>query len=265
MLNVARRQLERHWMFLAGAMLLLAAFEFLICAIVASVDVKGAFGQMTQFAPPLIRALIEENMAGGSPAAVLAFGWNHPVAHALLTAVAITLAARAIAGEVENGAIELVLAQPISRTRYFAAQALFGVAALAAVLAAGLLGTVAGQYAFALEPFGPTRLAALFANAMLLQLAIYALTLLASAFGREAGRVAVAGVLIVVVSYLVNAVAALWSKAAFARPYSLHGYFEPREILVQGNLAASAVIVLAAVAAVALAAAFWGFSRRDLP
>lgn len=265
MLNIVRRQLERHWMFLAAAMAVLAGFELFLCAMVASVDVAGAFTQMTQFAPPLLRAMLEQNLGGGTPAAVLSFGWNHPVAHALLTAVAITLPARAIAGEVENGAIEQVMAQPLSRARYFAAHLLLGAGALAAVVAAGLAGTLVGQYAFALEPFGAPRIAALFVNALLLQLAIFAVTLLASAFGREAGRVAIVGVLFAVLSYLVNTVATLWSRAAFAKPYSLHSYFDPRDILVQGNLAPMSVAILAAVTVAATAAAFVAFARRDLP
>jgi ABC-type transport system involved in multi-copper enzyme maturation permease subunit len=265
MLNLVRRELARNGIFLAAAMIVLGAFEYLICAIVASVDIEKAFAQITQFAPPLFRAMIEQNIPAGSPAAVLSFGWNHPIVHALLTAVAIALPARAIAGEVESGAIELVLAQPVSRGEYFGAHLLVALVALSLVLGAGLLGTVVGQRVYALDAFGATSLAKLFANALLLQLAIYALTLLASAYGREAGRVALVGVLVAVLSYLVNAVAMLWSKAQFAKPYSLHGYFDPREILVQGNLAMSSVLVLGAVAAFALAAAFAQFARRDLP
>ncbi len=219
MLNIMRRQLERNWIFLLVVMLVLGGFELLICAMVASVDVEGAFGQMTRFAPPFVRAMIEQNLMGGTPAGVLAFGWNHPVVHALLSAVAITLGARAIAGEVENGAIELTLAQPVSRARYFTAHLLFGASAL----------------------------------------------LLASALGREAGRVALAGVLVAVLSFLINAVATLWSKAEFAKPYSLHAYFDPRQLLVSGDLAPSSIAILAAVTAIATVAAFVRFSRRDLP
>ena len=265
MIEIARRQLGRNRVFLAVVAMALAGFEVLLCAVVASVDVENAFGQMLQFAPPVIRAMIEQNLMGGTPAGVLAFGWNHPVVHALLAAVAITLGARAIAGEVENGVIELVLAQPISRGQYFAAHVLFGIAALSVVLAAGVAGTAFGQAVYSLPAFGPAKLAALFVNALLLQLTIYAVTLLASAHGREGGRVALVGVLVAVLSYSINTIATLWGKAEFLRPYSLHHYFDPRAVLVEGQLSAVAVVVLVASAAIAIAAAYGKFARRDLP
>lgn len=263
--NLLAREWRRNAVFLAVAAALLAAFELMLCAMVASVDMGGALAQVMQFAPPLLRALIEQQLGGGSPAMVLAFGWNHPVAHALMSAVAIALAARAIAGEVEHGTIELVMAQPLTRRAYFGAYAVFGLAALAAVIGVGVLATAVGQRLYSLEAFGAARLGALFANALLLQLAIYAITLLASAVGREAGRVALFGVLVAVLSYLVNAIATLWPRAAFARPASLHAYFEPRELLVDGRWAATSVLVLGGVCAVAVALAYRRFSRRDLP
>jgi beta-exotoxin I transport system permease protein len=265
MRNIMRRLLARNHLFLIACTVVLAGLEFLFCVIVANVDVEGALNEMTMFAPPLVRAIIEQNAPGGSTASVLAFGWNHPVAHALLTTVAITLAARAIAGEVENGGIELLLAQPVSRAQYFGAHLLFGVCALAAVLAGGLLATAVGQQVYSLHAFGWQRMTALFVNALLLHLAIYALTLLASACGREAGRVALIGVLAAVLSYVGNAIAALWSRAEFVKPYSLHGYFDPRQVLVNGHLAMSSVVILAAIATMATAAAFVRFTRRDLP
>lgn len=265
MRNILRRLLGRNRLFLIACTVVLAGLEFLFCAIVASVDVEGALHQITAFAPPLLRALIEQRVPGDSAASVLAFGWNHPVAHALLTAVAITLPARAIAGEVETGAVELLLAQPVTRARYFGAHLLFGVCALSAVLAGGLLGTALGQQVYALHAFGWQRMAALFLNALLLQLAIYALTLLASAYGREAGRVALVGVFAAVLSYFGNAIATLWNKAEFVKPYSLHGYFDPHQLLVNGHLATRSVVTLAAVATLATAAAFAHFARRDLP
>src|SRR5689334_23314366 len=109
MRNLLRRLASRHRVFLLASAALLAGFEFLICAIVANVDVPGALDQLLVFAPPALRAVLEQSLLSGSGSGgLLAFGWNHPVAHAVGTAVAITLGARAVAADVESGAIELV-------------------------------------------------------------------------------------------------------------------------------------------------------------
>jgi len=264
MRNILRRLFARHRTFVVSCATVLAAFQLLICAIVSSIDVGSAMEQLLAFAPPALRPMIEQSMLG-SPQGLLAFAWNHPITHALMTAVAITLAARAIAGEVEHGAIELILAQPISRARYFMAHAAFGLGAITIVAGAGIVSSVLGRHLFALAPVGASQAWRLLANLVLLQAAIYSVTLLVSSFGREAGQVAIAGVLLAVVSYLIDAIATMWSKAAFMLPYSLHHYYDPRRILTEGHLPSAAVPVLAAFVIVTGGAAFVHFYRRDLP
>ena len=125
--NLLRALVARHAAFVALSGLLLAAFQFLICAAVASVDVSG-------------RA---RDAPGVAAADAAGHGLRHAVRRVLGArparlrlertrsrrrsgaAVAIVLAARAVAGEAETGAIELLLSQPLSRGRYFAAQAGF--------------------------------------------------------------------------------------------------------------------------------------------
>jgi ABC-type transport system involved in multi-copper enzyme maturation permease subunit len=263
--NLSTRLWARHRGFLIACALLLGGFQFVLCAIVASMNLGSALEQILTFAPPIIRSMLEQSLLGGTNSGVLAFGWNHPVTHAVMTAVAITLAARAIAGEIENGAIELVLAQPVSRTAYLGGHVIFAVSAIVIIACTGALGTAIGQRVFALEAFDVQRLAELLLNMILLQSAIYAITLLASAWGREAGRVAIAGVLVAVVSYLINAIATLWPQAAFLHWYSLHSYYDPRAILVKGDLSMASIIVLGGLAIVCAAIAFRRFATRDLP
>jgi hypothetical protein len=86
-----------------------------------------------------------------------------------------------------------------------------------------------------------------------------------SSFGREAGRVAILGVLVTIGSFLDNVIATLWNRAAFMKPYSLHTYYDPRNILVDGHLATSSVVVLGVLAFAATAGAFARFLTRDLP
>ena len=118
---------------------------------------------------------------------------------------------------------------------------------------------------FGPEQFDWHRLLGLLAGLFLLQMSFYSLTLLFSSFGRESGRVATLGVLAAIVSFLDNVIASLWSKAAFMKPYSLHSYYDPRTILVDGRIPASSVMVLCIFALVAIAGAFARFLTRDLP
>src|SRR5262249_19769011 len=158
----------RHRAFLITCAALFGVFQVITAAIISSLDLPNAFESFMAFAPPALRAIAEQTMPGGSAEGILAFMWNHPATHALVTAVAITLAARAIAGEIENGVIEMILAQPVSRARYFASHLTFGMVAIAAVAIVGLLGGLLGQVTFGLTPFAWERLLQLLASLFLL-------------------------------------------------------------------------------------------------
>jgi ABC-type transport system involved in multi-copper enzyme maturation permease subunit len=245
---------------------LLAAFQFLICAAVGSIDVSGALETLVRSLPPLMQELVSSQLFGGfTPGSLLAFGWNHPVTHALGAAVAIVLAASAVAGESETGAIELLLSQPLSRGAYFAAHVAFGLAAIACMSAAGVAGTVIGQAVFKIERFGGGRLLRLALAYGLLQGAFFGITLLFSVFGREGGRVASGGFLIVLISYFGEAIGRLWSKAAFIKPWTLHQYFPAHDILVRGIGIGQPALVLGGVMAASLALAWARFRTRDVP
>ena len=265
MRNLFLRLLARNRGFVLACAWVLGLFQFLMCALVSELDLENVLAQVLAFVPPVMQGALEQVLLGGSAHGVLAFGWDHPIAHALLAAVAIALAARAVAGEIESGVLELVLAQPLRRAGYLATQVAFALAALTFVVAAGGLGTVLGQRVFDVPAFGAGRLLPLLLDLLLLQTSLYALTLLASAWGREAGRVAVIGVLLAVVSYFISVIAGFWPRAAFLEPWSLHGWYEPRAILVGGEVGMTAYLVLAAVTAGATSLSFWRFLRRDLP
>ena len=265
MLNLMRRLYARHRLLVVSTSALLAAFQFVTCAAISSWDLSSAMEGFLQFAPPALRAIVEQTMFGGSVEGIMAFTWNHPVTHALTSVVAIALGSRAIAGEIESGLIELLLSQPVSRGRYFAAHVTFAVVALAVVAISGWVGAAVGQAVFGLPPFAWERMARLLANLFLLELCFFSLTLLFSSFGREAGRVAALGAFAAIVSLLVHVVADFWNKAAVVKPFSLHTYFDPREILVHGRLSGASVVVLGAFALVALVSAATRFTTRDLP
>ena len=266
MSNLLRLLLVRHAGFVALSAALLGGFQWLICAAVASVVASGALGASSQSLPPLMQALRSEQFLGDlSRRSLLAFGWAHPIAQALGAAVAIVLAAQAVAGESESGTIELTLGQPLARRAYLAAQAVFALAALAFVTLAGLAGTVAGARAFGLEVFGAGALARLGLDYLALLAALYGLTLAFSAFGREGGRVALAGFLVALLSYLVHVIGTMWAPWEPLVPWTLHAWYAPRDILVRGAGVARPVATLLAVALAGGGLAWWRFERRDLP
>ncbi len=266
MRNLLRLLLARHGLFVAVCGALLGGFEWLICAVVASVDVTGALGTLVQSMPSLLQTMVAEQFLGDfSKSSLLAFGWAHPIAQALGAAVAIVLAAQAVAGRVEDGTIELTLAQPLARRRYLAAHVLFALLALVFVTLAGLTGTVAGGHAYGLEPFRARELARLGLDYFALLCALYGLTLAFSAFGREGGRVATAGFLVALVSYLVHVIGSMWEPWKPLVPWTLHAWYVPRDILAQGKAIARPLGTLLGVGLAGLAVAWARFARRDLP
>lgn len=266
MLNLFQRLARRHAFYLLMSMVLLGGFEYLMCAIVASVNISGAFQELMKSVPPFMRTMVgEQFFAGLTTAGILAFGWNHPLAQALGTAVAIVLATRAIAGEIEGGVMELVLSQPLSRASYLVTHISFAIVSIAMLSLVGVGGTLLGQNYFNIEAFETGALLKLAFNFFILQVVWYSVTLAFSVLGREGGRVASAGFLIAVVSYFANVIGNLWPNGAFLLLYSLHTYYSPRAILVENTLAAKSIFVLFSVFIVCVGFTVWRFQRRDIP
>ncbi len=242
-----------------------ALFEVFIAAAVKTLDLDSILKEVLSAAPPFFSTMFGEQFGGLTVRGILAFGWNHPVVLAAGAAVAIVLGARAVAGEIDQGAIELVMTQPLSRARYYAAHAAFGGGALALLTVAGIAGTMAGQRIYGLDPFGARDLALVGGMYWLLNLAWFGIALAMSARGREGGAAATAAFFLALASYLVNAIGSLLESFAFALPYSLYSWYSPRDILVEDASQALPATVLAAVAAVAILAGAAILERRDLP
>jgi ABC-2 type transport system permease protein len=214
--------------------------------------------------PPTYRALftasgsIDLSTAGGYLGVEL-MGFMGP---ALIAVYAITAGSAAIAGEEDRGGLEVTLSAPVSRVQLFGQRftaLLIAIATLmlttaaalsifSAVLGMGLgLGAIASAAA-ALGIFG------LFAGAVAIAVG--------AATGSPAAARGVAA-LVVVASYLINALAQVTSALRPARPLSPYYLVLGNEPLAHGLRLAGAVSVLAAVAAIAAAGGIL-FARRDL-
>lgn len=180
----------------------------------------------------------------------------------LVLVQAIAAGAHAVAGEEERGTLELVLAQPVSRFRYYAERlvALWLQLAGTGVLLLG--GTMAGA-ALVDMPIASQRLMAAVTNTVLLGWLFGTLSLAAgAATGRRRAALGLA-VLLAVVSYFLSSIAPLvdWLEPLQpASPYYQAVGYRPLE---EGFAPGRAALLLAATLIVAAAGAV-GFRRRDL-
>ncbi len=255
----------RNRILIAISALLFGVFEILISAAVRTLDLDSLLREVMSAAPPFFSTMIGEQFGGLTVRGILAFGWNHPIVLAAGAALAIVLGARAIAGEIDQGAAELLMTQPLSRMRYYAAHVAFGAAALALLALAGVGGTLAGQRIYDLDPFTARDLALLGTEYWLLNMAWFGIALAVSARGREGGAVATAVFFLALASYLVNAIGSLLDSFAFALPYSFYSWFSPRGILIEGSAQQRPIAILASAALIGILAGAAILERRDLP
>jgi len=98
-----------------------------------------------------------------------------------------------------------------------------------------------------------------------LQSAWFGISLAASSFSREGGRVAVLVFIIALVLYVINVIGKLLPTAEGLLPYSLWTYYSPQMILVNGTFETKSVLVLAGTFIVSVGLGAWYFQRRDIP
>jgi ABC-2 type transport system permease protein len=229
---------------------------------------------------------------------VLSIGYVHPLMQVLFCLWAIGRAAGAIAGEIDRGTMELLLAQPLPRWRVLLAHLLVDlivIPLLCLSLWAGLwVGTaLVGPFQPDMEAFKDMPIPvkeidpALMAidvskfglplvNVAGLLFAVSGLTMWLSASGRYRWRVIGFAALFVLVQFVMNIIGQIWDGVAFLRPLSLFYYYQPQRIALQGSwwvpldglrihAQVPMLLVLGAVGALGYGLALRTFVRRDLP
>lgn len=194
----------------------------------------------------------------------LAMGMLHPIVLTLGVVWAVGRSAGAVAGEIDRGTMELLMSQPVPRSRLIVAHFLVDALVLPAIALAFFLGTqlglaVVGDFIpdySALKnlkrpdgtpiPFpipenpeplpvsGRGEIAGL-ANTCSLLFAISGLTIALSAAGRSRWKVTGYAVLIVVVMFVANTIGQLWEPAGFVRPLTLFFYYQPQKAMLDNN------------------------------
>jgi ABC-2 type transport system permease protein len=230
---------------------------------------------------------------------VLSIGYVHPLMQVLFCIWAIGRAAAAVAGEIDRGTMELLLAQPIRRGGVIAAHLAVDAIVIPLLCLSLWAGTSIGcrvvgpfqasttaleMFPFPIEideswlrvdsqAFGPSLW-----NVGGLLFAVSGVTMALSAVGRFRNRVIGIAVLIFLLQFLVNVVGQMWDAADFLRPFTIFFYYQPQQIVLAdkwtvnpaavwggGPNAVNMLAVLYGVGAIGYLLSLFAFTRRDLP
>jgi len=207
----------------------------------------------------------------------LTIGYVHPLTIAILCVWAVGRAAGAIAGEIDRGTMELLLAQPIRRSQVLLAHGLVDLATIPVLCLSMWAGTWVGAWLLGFldaaspdQRVDPWCFAPGLVNVALLLFAVSGFTMWISAAGRFRGRVLGLAVLLFLVQFLINVIGQLWDAAEICRPLTVFYYYQPQPIILDPHWAQQRDVwlhlgVLAGVGSVGYVLAWWTFCKRDLP
>jgi ABC-2 type transport system permease protein len=209
---------------------------------------------------------------------MMSVGFVHPTVQVILCIWAVGRSSGAIAGEIDRGTMELLLAQPLARWRVVLAHFLIDCLTIPALCLSMWLGVLFSSWRLgrAEEVVVSSQqidawafLPALLAVAGLL-FAVSGYTVWLSSCGRFRWRVLGAAVMITLLQFLVNVIAQLWAPLKVLSPLTVFQYYQPQQVILDPlwytvgttwrNLG-----VLLGVGVVGYALALWTFCRRDLP
>jgi len=195
---------------------------------------------------------------------MMSIGYAHPFVFVVLWTFSIAYATRVIAGEVDRGTADLLLALPVRRAAVFVSLTLVWLACGVLLTAAPWLGTWLGQTLFNKGPFDLPRLAMVSANLFALYLAIGSGALMVSAMlsRRDQAVFIVASVLLV--SYALNFLSEFWEPAKRVAFLGILEYYRPVPIMNTGQWSARDMCVLLSCAAVFWSIGLATFARRDI-
>jgi ABC-2 type transport system permease protein len=234
---------------------------------------------------------------------MLSIGYVHPLMQTIFCIWAIGRAAGAIAGEIDRGTMELLLAQPLPRWRVVVAHLCVDLVTIPVLCLSLWAGTGLGTWLVGpIEPdpqalsglpipiqvdpesaaleVRPSAFGAGLWNVAALMFAVSGYTMWLSARSRFRTTVLGVAVFLTLLQFLINVVGQLWEALAPLRPLTVFYYYQPQQIILhdrwtvdvgtvwnggQPLLAVNVLAVLAGVGGIGYAMALWKFCRRDLP
>ncbi|HYV35489.1 MAG TPA: ABC transporter permease subunit [Gemmataceae bacterium] len=207
----------------------------------------------------------------------LSVGYVHPLLITMLSVWAVGRAAGTIAGELDKGTMELLLAQPLARWRVIGSHFVIDCVTIPILCACLWAGTALGCLVFGLYELTIRDMKqidmGLFVPALVniaaFLFAISGYTMTLSAAGRFRPRVLGIAVVLTLVQFFVNLLGQTWSAIESLRPWTVFYYYQPQGLILEIAGASDEnwtnVLTLLAVGTIGYVAALVIFIRRDLP
>jgi ABC-2 type transport system permease protein len=277
---------------LIAVCLLLGAFEFLWCKVTEQNILFFRDLQKRMSIPEFAETLFKqesgkivqkliggEHITFGQGLDILTIGYVEPLALIILCVWAIGRAAGAVAGELDKGTMELLLAQPLPRWRVIGSHAVVELLTIPVVCLAMWAGTLLGAYTYDLvdlttgvrgaRPIDPWIFGQALPSVAALLFAVSGFTMLLSSMSRSRTRVLGAATMLTLIQFLINLIGQVWPLMDSLRPFTVFYYFQPQPILLEIPGAAMQMVgnvaMLGGIGLIGYAAATLIFCRRDLP
>jgi ABC-2 type transport system permease protein len=226
-----------------------------------------------QFIPPGLQqfrdALFGMDTRGAGIADVaFSLAWSHPIVIALLAAHAIVVCTRVLAGEVERGTADVLLALPVSRTRLLISETIAWLLSACLLFAGMVLGTWLGVQRLdpALHPSWP-KLFTILPNLVLVYCFIGLVALCASMSTDRKVRAVLTAVIITIVSIVINFLYTLDPSLEFTKQIaflSLLDYYRPLRVMLSGEWPWRDMLILASACIALWIASLVVLRRRDV-
>ncbi|THA81556.1 ABC transporter permease subunit [Streptomyces sp. A0592] len=246
----------------------MAVFEALIVVVANAIPPGQLFSGDGKGPPSAYRAFSGSSgdVSIASYPGLLGAGLTHPFCIAMqLTAIG-SLAAAAVAADVESGTVELVMVRPVSRTRLLTERT---AALVLAAVALNLAATVTVAVGVALSPdiHRAVPIGGVFAAGVMglgFALCLIGPAMAVSAAGRRRAQVVGATIAIGAVGFAVNFIALAWAPAAPLRFLSPFHYYAPGDALAKGAVLWPQLGILVGAGVLGILLAHLLLQRRDL-
>ena len=175
----------------------------------------------------------------------------------------VTIAGRGLAGQIEQGTIEIILSCPVSRMRIFFAKYLAGIISLFVFTIASIF-TIAPFAAMHSVDYAIGNFASVSVISFLFGWAVFSVAIMFSTIFSERGRVYMATGGILLIMYVLNIAAALNKNLNKLKLASFFHYYNFNDAIIRNTLHATDLTVFVAVAVVCTIISAWVFQKRDI-